>query len=99
LRGILLHYFIETKSAAIAHRILAQTYDYALSETTDWFRFKNNDFDVDDEVRSGAPKKFEDKKWESLLHEDSCQMLAELAKSLEVDHKIVSERLKVLGII
>ena len=48
LRGILLHYFIQNKSAAEAHRILVETYgDSALSDTTcrDWFRrFKNNDF-------------------------------------------------------
>ena len=48
LRGILLHYLIQNKSAAEAHRILVETYgDNALSDTTcrDWFRrFKNNDF-------------------------------------------------------
>ncbi|EFN71498.1 Histone-lysine N-methyltransferase SETMAR, partial [Camponotus floridanus] len=99
LRGILLHYFIQKKS----HRILVETYgDHALSETTcrDWFRrFKNNDFDVEDKERSGAPKKFEDEELEALLHEDSCQTLDELAESLGVDHTTVSKRLKVLGII
>ncbi|KAG5315597.1 MOS1T transposase, partial [Pseudoatta argentina] len=48
------------KSAAEAHRILVQTYgDNALSDTTcrDWFRrFKNNDFQLEDKERSGAPK-------------------------------------------
>ena len=35
LRGILLHYFIQNKSAAEAHRILIETYgDKALSDTT-----------------------------------------------------------------
>ncbi|KAG5318593.1 MOS1T transposase, partial [Pseudoatta argentina] len=60
LRGILLHYFIQKKAAAEAHRILVQTYDdNALSDTTcrDWFRcFKNNDFKLEDKERSGAPK-------------------------------------------
>ncbi|KAG5320002.1 MOS1T transposase, partial [Pseudoatta argentina] len=39
LRGILLHYFIQKKSAAEAHRILVETYgEHALSERTcrDW---------------------------------------------------------------
>lgn len=76
LRGILLHYFFQKKSAAEAHRILVETYgDHALSETTcrDWFRrFKNNDFDVEDKERSGAPKKFEDEELEALLDENSC---------------------------
>ena len=65
LREILLHYFIQNKFAAEAHRILVETYgDNALSDTTcrECFRrFKNNDFKLEDKERSGAPKKFEDK--------------------------------------
>ena len=65
LRDILLHNFIQNKSAAEAHRILVETYgDKALSDTTcrDWFRrFKNNDFKLEDKERCGAPKKFEEK--------------------------------------
>ena len=65
LRGIFLHYFIENKSAAEAHRILVETYgDNALSDPTcgNWFRrFKGNDFKLDDKESSGAPKKLEDK--------------------------------------
>ena len=51
LQGILLHYFIQKKSTAEAHRILIETYgNHALSEKTcrDWFRcFKDDDFDGD----------------------------------------------------
>ncbi|KAG5317544.1 MOS1T transposase, partial [Pseudoatta argentina] len=103
LRGILLHYFIQKKSAAEAHRILVQTYDdNALSDTTcrDWFRrFKNNDFELEDKERSGAPKKFEDKELEQLLDEDPSQTLSELGKILQVDESTVSKRLKGLGMI
>ncbi|KAG5317635.1 MOS1T transposase, partial [Pseudoatta argentina] len=103
LRGILLHYFIQTKSAAEAHRILVQTYgDNALSDTTcrDWFRrFKNNDFQLEDKERSGAPKKFQDKELEQLLDEDPSQTLSELGKILHVDESTVSKRLKGLGMI
>ncbi|KAG5319593.1 MOS1T transposase, partial [Pseudoatta argentina] len=103
LRGILLHYFIQKKSAAEAHRILVQTYgDNALSDTTcrDWFRrFKNNDFELEDKERSGAPKKFQDKELEQLLDEDSSQTLSELGKMLQVDESTVSKRLKGLGMI
>ncbi|KAG5322485.1 MOS1T transposase, partial [Pseudoatta argentina] len=36
----------------------------------DWFRrFKNNDFQLEDKERSGAPKKFQDKELEQLLDE------------------------------
>ncbi|KAG5307578.1 MOS1T transposase, partial [Pseudoatta argentina] len=97
LRGILLHYFIQKKSAAEAHRILVQTYgDNALSDTTcrDWFRrFKNNDFELEDKERSGAPKKFQDKELEQLLDEDPSQTLSELGKILQVDESTVSKRL------
>ncbi|KAG5323487.1 MOS1T transposase, partial [Pseudoatta argentina] len=103
LRGILLHYFIQKKSAAEAHRILVQTYDdNALSDTTcrDWFRrFKNNDFELEDKERSGTPKKFEDEELEQLLDEDSSQTLSELGKILQVDESTVSKRLKGLGMI
>ncbi|KAG5327665.1 MOS1T transposase, partial [Pseudoatta argentina] len=103
LRGILLHYFIQKKSAAEAHRILVQTYDdNALSNTTcrDWFRrFKNNDFELEDKERSGAPKKFQDKELEQLLDEDPSQTLSELGKILQVDESTVSKRLKGLGMI
>lgn len=103
LRAILLHYFIQKKSAAEAHRILVETYgDYALSKTTcrDWFRrFKKNDFNIQDKERCGAPKKFEDEELEALIYEDSSQTLAELAKSLGVDYTTVSKRVKALGMI
>ncbi|KAG5318543.1 MOS1T transposase, partial [Pseudoatta argentina] len=98
LRGVLLHYFNMNKSAAEAHRILVQTYgDNALSDTTcrDWFRrFKNNDFQLEDKERSGAPKKFQDKELEQLLDEDPSQTLSELGKILQVDESTVSKRLK-----
>ncbi|KAG5323180.1 MOS1T transposase, partial [Pseudoatta argentina] len=103
LRGTLLHYFIQKKSAAEAHRILVQTYgDNALSDTTcrDWFRrFKNNDFQLEDKERSGAPKKFQGKELEQLLDEDPSQTLSELGKILQVDESTVSKRLKGLGMI
>ena len=64
LWGILLHYFIQNKSAAETHGILVEAYgDISLSDTTcgDWFRrFKYNDFKFEDIEGSGAPKKFED---------------------------------------
>ena len=64
---ILLHYFIQNKSAVEAHRILIETYgDNALSDTTCryWFRrFKNNDFKFEDKERSGAPKNLKTKNW------------------------------------
>lgn len=103
LRGILLHCFIQKKSAAEAHRVLVETYgDNALSNTTcrDWIRrFKSNDFDLENKERSGAPTKFEDKESEALLEEVPCQTLVELGKTIQVDASTVSKRLKALGMI
>ncbi|KAG5319755.1 MOS1T transposase, partial [Pseudoatta argentina] len=60
----------------------------------DWFRrFKNNDFELEDKERSGAPKKFQDKELEQLLDEDPSQTLSELGKILQVDESTVSKRL------
>ena len=77
LRGILLHYFIQNKSAPEAHIILVETYsDHNLLETTcrHWFnRFESNYFEVEDKERSGAPNEFENEIWEALFHQDSCQ--------------------------
>ena len=98
LRGILLKYFIQKKSAAEAHGILIETYgDHVLSEATcrDWLRcFKNNDFDFEDKELSGALRTVDNEELEALPHEDSSQAPAELAESLEVDHTTVLKRLK-----
>ncbi|KAG5322394.1 MOS1T transposase, partial [Pseudoatta argentina] len=94
LRGILLYYFIQKKSAAEAHRILVQTYgDNALSDTTcrDWFRrFKNNDVELEDKERSGAPKKFQDKELEQLLDEDPSQTLRNDPEARTLENRGVS---------
>ena len=103
LRGILLHYFIQNKSATEAHRILVETYgDNTLSDTTctDRFRrFKDNNFKLDGKQRSSTPKKFEDEEFEEILYQDRSQTLAELGKTLRVDESTVSKRLKVLAMI
>ena len=91
LQGILLHYFSQKKYAANALRILVKTYsNYALFKTTyrNWFRcFKNSDFKIKNALVHW--KSLKTKELEALLHKDSCQVQAELAESLGVDHKTV----------
>ena len=103
LRGVLLHYFNMKKSAAENDRILAEVYgEHALAEQTcqKWFsRFKSGNFKLEDKKRLGQPKKFEDEELESLLDEDPCQTLQDLAESLEVNFSTVSKRLRVMGMI
>jgi len=58
----------------------------------EWFRrFKNGDFSIEDNPRSGQPKKFEDKELEALLEENQSQTQEELAESLGVTQQVVSD--------
>jgi len=71
------------KSAAEAHRMFSNTYDEAaISERTchEWFqRFKNGNFDVEDQHSGKREKVFEDVELEALLEQDSCPNQEELA--------------------
>ena len=71
-----------------------------MSTCRKWFsRFKSGNFKLEDKERPGQPKKFEDEELESLIDEDPCQTLQDLAESLEVNFSTVSKRLKVMGMI
>ena len=91
------------KTAAESHCILVDVYgEHALAEQTSqkWFiRFKSSDFGLEDEERSGQPKKFEYEELEALLDEDCCQTQEELAESLGVTEAAISKRLKAAGYI
>ena len=67
-------FFKWKKSATEAHRMLIEVYgDTAPTDKScrEWFRrFKDGDFSVESKLRSGQPKKFEDKELEALLEED-----------------------------
>ncbi|KAG5314407.1 MOS1T transposase, partial [Pseudoatta argentina] len=55
----------------------------------DWFRrFKNNDFQLEDKERSGAPTKFQDKELEQLL--DHGGSLSTSIDALEADRRFHS---------
>ena len=101
LRGVLLHYFNMTKTAAESHCILVGVYgEHALAKRTcqKWFaRFKSGDSGLEDEERSGQPKKFEEEELEALLDEDCFQTQEELAESLGVTQVAISKRLKAAG--
>ncbi|GFW78807.1 mariner Mos1 transposase [Trichonephila clavipes] len=101
LREVLIFCFNMKKSAAEAHRMLSNTYgEAAISERMcrEWFqRFKNGDFDVEDQHGGGRQKVFADAELEALLDQDSCQSQKELAGSLGVTQQAISKRLKVMG--
>ena len=98
-RGVLRHYFNMKKTAAKSHRVLMEVYgEHVLAERTcqKWFaRFKSGDFGLEDEERSGQPKKFEDEELGALLDEDCCQTQDELAESLRVTQADILKCLKV----
>ncbi|KAG5321283.1 MOS1T transposase, partial [Pseudoatta argentina] len=51
--------------------------------SSDWFRrFKNNDFQLEDKERSGAPKKFQDKELEQLLDEKYYKLMSQLFQNV-----------------
>ena len=85
-REVLIFFSHSKKIAAEAHRELQKVYgDGALIETTchDLFRrFKDGDFDFDDQPRKGRPKTFKDAELDALLDEDPCQTQEELASAL-----------------
>ena len=74
LREVLIFCFNWKKSAAEAYRMLVEVYgDTAPTDKScrEWFRrFKNGDFSVEDKLRSGQLKEFEDKELEALFEED-----------------------------
>ena len=100
---VLIFFFHSKKTAAEAHRDLQKVYgDASLSETTCrvWFcRFKDGDSDVDDRLREGRPKTFEDAELEALFDEDPCQTQEELASALGVTCGAIPKRLHALGMI
>ncbi|GFW91221.1 mariner Mos1 transposase [Trichonephila clavipes] len=71
-----------------------------VKERAEWFqRFKNGDFDVEDQHGGGREKDFEDAELEALLDQDSCQTQQELAGSLGVTQQVISKRMKVMEMI
>ncbi|GFU26709.1 mariner Mos1 transposase [Trichonephila clavipes] len=91
------------KSVAEDHRMLSNTYgEAAISERTcrEWFqRFKNGDFEVEDQHGGGREKVFEDAELEALLDQDLCPTQQELSGSLGVTQQATSKRLEVMGMI
>ena len=62
------------KSAAESYRLLVEAYgEHAPTQSTceRWFvRFRNGDFDLEDEERPGQPKKFEDAELQALMDDN-----------------------------
>lgn len=59
-------------------------------------RFKNDDFNLEDEERPRQPKKFEDELQE-ILDQTPARTLKKLAGLLDANQNVVSKRLKTMG--
>ena len=91
LRGILLHYFIQNKSAAEVPGILVEIYcDHARIEKKTCF--ENNDFDVENKKKGLAYRKKFEEELKGFLYEDSFLVLAQLVELFWVDHRRFSKR-------
>ena len=100
-RHLILFYFNSKKSAREAYQQISEIYGKsAPSKSTCeyWFRrFKEGNFSVEDEERSGRPEKIKDEELQALLDEDSTQTESQLATALGVTQANISQRLKKMG--
>lgn len=63
-----------------------------------WFtKFRDGNFNLEDDPRPGPEKQFEDEELQALLDENPCQTQKELAEQLEVTQVAISNRLHALG--
>ena len=63
-----------------------------------WFvKFRNKNFDLEDEQRSGKPRQLTADDLQALLDEDPRQSTRELAETLHVDQSTVARRLHEMG--
>lgn len=103
LREVLIFCFHRNKTAAETHRELVETYgEHAISEPTcrEWFRrFKSGNFDVEDQKRSGQPKKFTDSELKALLDENVARSTSQLAEILCVERTSIGKRLRAMGMV
>jgi histone-lysine N-methyltransferase SETMAR len=103
LRHCLLYEFNQNKTATQATYAICSVYgDDAVSARTSqrWFeRFRDGNFDLDDEERSGRPSELKSDELESLLQENPRQSTRELAAQLNVNQSTVLRRLHEIGMI
>ena len=100
-RTALIFCFHLKKTAAEPYRLLLEAYDeHVPSQDTcerRFLRFKNGDLEVADKEPGKPPRKFEDVKLQTLLHEDDLKTQKQLVEQLGVSQQAVSDRLQEMG--
>lgn len=101
LRHILLFEFNRGSNASESARNICGVYGKGfVAERTarKWFsRFKNGNFDMSDEQRTGRPSGFNEERLEVLLQEDPKQTTRELAKKMDYSPQTVLNHLNTMG--
>ena len=101
IRVVMLFFFKKGENAAKTYKNICEVYgDNATGESTVrwWFgRFKNGNFDLEDEHRSGRPSKLDNDALATKIKEKPDMTTRELAEELNSSKSRVHERLVSLG--
>lgn len=101
IRHVMLYLFLSHTTLKDSETLLKKVYNqHAPSYPTiqRWFhRFKENDFSLDDQERSGRPRELDLDTLKAQVESDPFQTTRELATTLGVHHSTIADGLKSLG--
>lgn len=99
-RHLMLFYFRKSKNAVQATKKICNIYgDNAVAESTvrKWFaRFKNGDFNLEDQERLGRPSIVDDQ-IATLIENNPCHTTRDIAEILYISHMNAVRHLEILG--
>jgi len=100
IKHVMLYEFRKGLRASQATKNINEVYSNGLNERTcrQWFgKFKNGDFNLEDQPRSGRPVEVDNDRLNVLVESDPRQTLRELATIMECSHEAIRQHLQQLG--